>query len=47
MAPEASQENISRYSMPLFLHPREEVVLSPRYTAKKYLNERLHELGLL
>ena len=45
--PEAKQENISRYSMPLFLHPREEVVLSPRYTAKKYLNERLHELGLL
>ena len=36
-----------RYSMPLFLHPREEVTLSDRYPAGSYLNERLRELGLL
>ncbi len=36
----------SRLSMPLFLHPREDVVLSDRYTAKSYRMERLAELGL-
>jgi len=36
----------SRYSMPLFLHPRPEVRLSDRYTAKEYLAERLKQLGL-
>lgn len=36
----------SRFSMPLFLHPRPDVVLSPQYTAKSYLDERLKELGL-
>ena len=36
----------SRLSMPLFLHPRTEVVLSDRYTAESYLSERLRELGL-
>lgn len=36
----------SRLSMPLFLHPRGEVVLSDRYTAESYLAERLRELGL-
>ena len=38
--------NKSRYSMPIFLHPRDEVVLSEKYTAKSYLEERLKELGL-
>ncbi len=38
--------NKSRYSMPFFLHPRDEVVLSEKYTAKSYLDERLKELGL-
>jgi hypothetical protein len=33
-------------SLPLFLHPRPEVVLSPRYTANSYLSERLRELAL-
>ena len=37
----------SRVSSPLFLHPREDVVLSERYTAGSYRNERLRELGLL
>jgi isopenicillin N synthase-like dioxygenase len=36
----------SRLSMPLFLHPRDEVRLSPVHTAKSYLFERLKELGL-
>ena len=36
----------SRVSLPLFLHPREDVVLSDRYTAHTYLDERLRELGV-
>ena len=36
----------SRVSLPLFLHPRDEVVLSGRYTAGAYLAERLRELGV-
>ncbi len=43
--PDLSQ-NVSRYSMPLFLHPRDEVVLSDTYTAGTYLKERLEEIGL-
>ena len=38
--------NRSRYSMPLFLHPRDEVVLNEKYTAKSYLEKRLKALGL-
>lgn len=34
----------SRISLPLFLHPRPEVVLSMRHTADSYLKERLREL---
>jgi isopenicillin N synthase-like dioxygenase len=36
----------SRVSLPLFLHPRPEVVLSQRHTAGSYLDERLRELGV-
>ncbi|MFG6465889.1 isopenicillin N synthase family dioxygenase [Roseateles sp. BYS87W] len=36
----------SRVSLPLFLHPRDNVVLSDRYTAGAYLDERLRELGV-
>ncbi|WP_269531967.1 isopenicillin N synthase family oxygenase [Chitinimonas sp. BJYL2] len=36
----------SRISLPLFLHPRGEVVLSERHTANSYLEERLRELGV-
>jgi len=36
----------SRVSLPLFLHPRNDVVLSERYTAGSYLEERLRELGV-
>ena len=44
--PEKGPNNDSRYSMPLFLHPRNEVVLSKKHTAGNYLNERLEEIGL-
>jgi isopenicillin N synthase-like dioxygenase len=36
----------SRYSMPLFLHPRPEVILADGITAKSYLQERLRAIGL-
>jgi isopenicillin N synthase-like dioxygenase len=36
-----------RMSLPLFLHPRPDVVLSQRYTADAYLQQRLHELGVI
>ena len=39
--------NVSRMSMPLFLHPKAEVKLSDRYTAGAYLQERLQELGVI
>ncbi|MEZ4845548.1 MAG: 2OG-Fe(II) oxygenase family protein [Bdellovibrionota bacterium] len=44
--PKGEAQRTSRYSMPLFLHPREEVRLSERHTAESYLHERLVELGL-
>ncbi len=37
----------SRISLPLFLHPRPDVVLSERHTAESYLHERLKELGVI
>ena len=39
-------KNVSRYSMPFFVHARDEVVLSDKHTAKSYLEERLKEIGL-
>lgn len=36
----------SRISLPLFLHPRSEVVLSEKHTQESYLLERLRELGV-
>lgn len=41
-----AEKNVSRYSMPMFLHPRPEVRLDARYTADDYLRERLREIGL-
>lgn len=43
--PEGSDTTQSRISLPLFLHPRPDVVLSERHTAESYLTERLKELG--
>ena len=42
--PEGHDASKARISLPLFLHPRPEVVLSERYTAGGYLQERLSEL---
>ena len=44
--PDLENQHISRMSMPLFLHPCDNVVLSKDYTAGDYLNERLEEIGL-
>ena len=38
--------NVSRYSMPLFIHPCNEVELAQNLTAEKYLNMRLEEIGV-
>lgn len=45
--PEGTNMQRSRISLPLFLHPKPEVVLSERYTADSYLTERLKELGVI
>jgi len=42
--PSGADATRSRISLPLFLHPRTDVVLSERYTAGEYLTERLNEL---
>ncbi len=42
--PADAGHNQSRISLPLFLHPRPDVVLSSRYTADSYLKQRLDEL---
>ncbi|MBI3285727.1 MAG: isopenicillin N synthase family oxygenase [Burkholderiales bacterium] len=44
--PSGAEAKKSRISLPLFLHPRPDVVLSERHTAGSYLNERLIELGV-
>lgn len=44
MGPDAK---LPRFSMPLFLHPRTDVVLADGVTAGQYLSQRLTELGLL
>ncbi|KFZ38676.1 2OG-Fe(II) oxygenase [Shewanella mangrovi] len=45
--PQGADMSRSRISLPLFLHPRPDVVLSDRYTADSYLMERLRELGVI
>lgn len=45
--PDVSHQSASRMSLPLFLHPRPEVVLSERYSAQQYLRQRLNELGVI
>lgn len=44
--PEGADTSKARISLPLFLHPRPDVVLSDKYTADSYLKERLRELGV-
>jgi isopenicillin N synthase-like dioxygenase len=36
-----------RLSMPLFLHPKDDVLLSSEHTAKSYLIQRLKEIGVM
>lgn len=45
--PQGADMSKSRISLPLFLHPRPDVVLSDKHTAKSYLTERLTELGVI
>ena len=45
--PMGADAKLPRYSMPLFLHPRPDVVLSKDITAGQYLKQRLTEIGLL
>lgn len=45
--PSGSAAQVSRFSIPLFLQPKDEVRLSDEYTAKEYLEERFGELGVL
>lgn len=42
--PSGAAAQKSRVSLPLFLHPRKEVVLSERYTVGSYFDERMREL---
>lgn len=44
--PTGEEARKPRMSMPLFLHPRDEVRLSEVHTAQSYLFERLRELGV-
>lgn len=44
--PAGADSSRPRLSMPLFLHPKDEVLLNEDTTAKAYLHERLREIGL-
>ena len=44
--PKGDATRLPRYTMPVFIHPRDEVVLSNKYTARSFLDERLMEIGL-
>ena len=44
--PRGEARKTSRYSMPLFLHPHEDVCLSKTKTAVEYLTERLKAIGI-
>jgi len=39
-------KNTSRYSMPMFLHPRPDAALKDGFTADMFLQQRLKEIGL-
>ena len=44
--PENTKQNVSRFSLPMFMHPRNEVILRSGITAYDYLQERLKEINL-
>jgi isopenicillin N synthase-like dioxygenase len=45
--PKGEDAQRARYSMPLFLHPRSDVMLADGITAGQYLKQRLEQIGLL
>ncbi len=47
MNPQGTDTSKARISLPLFLHPRPDVILSDKYTADNYLKERLKQLGVV
>ena len=46
MNPKDGNKHKARLSMPLFVHPSDDIKLSDKHTAKTYLEERLKEIGL-
>lgn len=44
--PSDESKHLSRYSIPLFLHPRVDVKLSENKTAGEFLDQRLRDLGI-
>ena len=44
--PTGDASRLPRYTIPIFIHPRDEVILSDKYTARSFLDERLIEIGL-
>ena len=44
--PKGESANFPRFTTPVFIHPRDEVILSDKYTARSLLDERLKEIGL-
>ena len=44
--PGKENQNVSRFSLPMFIHPRNEVVLKEGTSAQDYLQERLKEIRL-
>ncbi len=45
--PEGDAARQSRMSIPLFLHPKADVLLKPGFTAHDFLTQRLREIGLM
>lgn len=45
--PKDKKAEASRYSIPLFIHPRRDVELKKGFTAEDFLVQRLHETGIL
>lgn len=41
------RHNMTRISIPLFVHPHSDTILSSSYTASQYKEERLRQIGLL
>lgn len=45
--PEGEAARQERMSIPLFLHPKADVILKPGFTADDFLTQRLREIGLM